>query len=185
LATFPKLKQVGFCNPGTLEFRWLTLAELMAGYGPNVPEIKAAREALASVGIKNLPVLNVALDSLHRLHLDLTATGIADLSCLRGLPVTELRLCNTKVGDLTPLLGMPLTKLVASVSRITDVAVLADFPDLEEITIPAKVSNLERLRSLPHLRYLSATWDAQNDRPAQTAEEFWKDFDAHKTSSGK
>ncbi|WP_395745999.1 protein kinase domain-containing protein [Prosthecobacter sp.] len=224
LTTLPKLKQVDVHRAGQPE-KWWSPGDVLVRYGPEVPEIKAVRAALAAAGLKNLPIWRVFCDEDHSLHLDLHDHFLSDLAPLRGLPVKELLLNGkAKVGRLDPLHGMPLEKLRIDECGITDleplrgmplrhlnlsgnpvrdlgplrglplvqlsmarlpvadVAVLAECRDLEELHIPdnPELRNVELLRTLPRLRRISARWDFQNNRPAQTAEEFWKEFDAKK-----
>jgi Leucine-rich repeat (LRR) protein len=222
LTTLPKLQQVEFHKDGSPE-KWQSPHDFLATHGPEVPEIKAARAALAKAGLKDLPIWRIVVDSDHLLFLDLHDLPLTDLSPLRGLPVKQLLLKNTQVRDLAPLRGMQLTVLAiystqvddleplrgmplrdlalsgAKVRRIeplqgmplvtlhlndtlvADVAPLADFRELEDVMVPAGAANIERLRALPKLRYISyGEWDIKNNRAAQTAEEFWRKFDAQK-----
>ena len=221
LATLPKLQQVEF-HHGQVSEIWIPAREFLAMYGPDVPEIKAARAALAAAGLKDLAISRVAVDPDHRLRLDLhetpladlapfrglpikkldlVRTGVRDLEPLRGMPINDLSLTDTKVrdldplgdmpikslilagvgvGNLEPLRGMPLVSLHLGGSSVRDVGILAEFQDLEDIVLPDNATNVERLRTLPKLRYLSTRWNRTTDHPAQTAEEFWKEFDAKK-----
>ncbi len=224
LTTLPKLQQVEW-HKGQGKDVWLPTREFLAIYGPEVPEIKAARAALASAGLRDLPIWRISADADHQLHLNLRDTPIKDLAPLRGLPVRrlilsgtdvvdldplrgmplqelnltklkvrnieplrgmplrQLNLAHTLVSDLEPLRGMPLVVLQIPGAEVNDVGILADIPSLEEINLPEdKVANLERLRTLPNLRYLSSAWNFETNHPAQTAEEFWKAYDAAKAA---
>jgi len=177
LAALPKLQQVEIhynIDPS----RWYPIREFLATYGPDVPEIKAARVALAAAGAKDLGIRRVAVDSNHQLTLKLYDLPISDLAPLHGLPIKELDISRTPVSNLEPLRGMPLTSLYLSDAQVRDVGILAEFPNLEILDLPPHFANIERLRVLSKLRYLSIHWDNVNRRPAQTAEEFWKEFDA-------
>ncbi len=222
LATLPKLQQVEL-HEGNQPDIWIPARVFLAKHGSDVPEINAARAALATAGVKDLPIRRTVAVSDHQLDLDLkettltdltalrglsirklnlAVTGVRDLEPLRGMPIQELELRNTKVRDLEPLRGMPLRKLGLSflnvnsleplrgmpltglylrASSVRDVGILADFPDLEEIELPEeKAINIERLRTLPKLRYLSTHWDPVTNHPAQTAAQFWAEYDAKK-----
>jgi serine/threonine protein kinase len=224
LTTLPKLQQVEW-HKGQGKDVWLPTREFLAIYGPEVPEIKAGRAALASAGLRDLPIWRISADADHHLQLGLGDTPIKDLAPLRGLPVSrlilsgtdvvdldplrgmplqelnltklkvrnieplrgmplrQLNLAYTLVSDLEPLRGMPLVVLQIPGTEVNDVAILADIPSLEEINLPKdKVANLERLRTLPNLRYLSSDWNFETNHPAQTAEEFWKAYDATKAT---
>lgn len=226
LTTLPKLQQVEFHNTTNEPERWMTVRDFLAMYGPDVPEIKVARTALAGVGVKDLRIWRVAVDPDHLVRLDLRATsltdltplhglpikqlnleqngGVLDLEPLRGMPIIDLNLQKTRVrgldplrgmlikklnlsgsgvSDLEPLRHMPLVKLYLRGTPVCDVALLADLHDLEEIVLPDKATNVELLRTLPRLRYLSA--DNATDRPTQTAEEFWKAYDAQQAAGKK
>lgn len=63
---------------------------------------------------------------------------------------------------------------------VTDLSPLADCPTLEELILPAGSLDLTPLRHLPNLRRLStrSTGQAHSIIPAQTAGEFWKEYDA-------
>lgn len=96
------------------------------------------------------------------------------------MPLDYLSIDATKVTSLEPIRGMPLKTLHFGGTEISDVSPLAEIPTLEEIYLPKTARNVERLRSLNHLRYLSARSPA-----AQTAEEFWKEFDGQKAAGKK
>jgi hypothetical protein len=49
--------------------------------------------------------------------------------------------------------------------------------------LPPKAKNIEFLRGFPNLKRLSFNWTADYG-PAQTAEEFWKEYDVAKVKSG-
>jgi hypothetical protein len=125
------------------------------------------------------------LDKDHRLKVNVFQSTLADLAPLRGLPIKDLRFSHTKVRDLTPLRGMPLAVIHLGATPVRDVSPLADYPELEEIVLPAVHENVERLRPLPKLRYISTDYNAVAERPAQTAEEFWKEYDAKHPASPK
>ena len=146
-------------------------------------------------------------------RLNLNDTRIADLSTLAGLSLRNLHLRNAKVTDLSPLRGMPLEVLDLSSARgITnltplrgmplrflslkgvgdlDVSPLAECPALEELFVPLNARNLSELRRLPRLRLISARPGKEGKQadegmhPAQTAAEFWEEYDAQRKPAGK
>jgi hypothetical protein len=87
------------------------------------------------------------------------------------------------VADLAPVRGMPLVRIRLHGSLVHDVSPLADCPQLESIELPVGATNIENLRALKKLHFLSETWDSGANHPAQTAEEFWKQYDA-KSAAG-
>ena len=172
----------------------------------DTPEVRAVRTALADAGLKNVPLRNVDVDPAGRLRVDLHGTSITDLTPLHGLPINDLNISVTAISDLEPLRGMPLdtlgigrtnvrnleplrgaplVRLQLGNSKVSDVGILADFPDLEEIALTAGALNVERLRKLNKLRFLSYNWDTLANRPTQTAEKFWKEYDANKAAGKK
>jgi hypothetical protein len=127
------------------------------------------------------PLRGMSIRTLHLSNLQLT-----DIGSLRGMPIINLILRGSpNLTNLEPLRGMPLVKLDLIGSGVRDVSILADFPALEEIVLPDKATNVERLRTLPKLRYLAPHGNIYgNEHPVQTAEEFWKEYDA-KQAAGK
>jgi serine/threonine protein kinase/Leucine-rich repeat (LRR) protein len=224
LTTLPKLQQVEW-HKGQGKDVWLPTREFLTIHGPEVPEIKAARAALTSAGLRDVPIWRISADADHQLLLDLNNTPIKDIAPLRGLPVKQLNLhgtgvvdleplsgmplqelkltnlqvriiepllgmpmrqlnlAHTQVSDLEPLRGMPLVVLQIPGTKVKDVGILAEITSLEEINLPDdKVANLERLRTLPKLRYISTGWNFDTNHPAQTTEQFWKEYDAKKAA---
>jgi tetratricopeptide (TPR) repeat protein len=172
----------------------------------DAPEVRAVRAALAAAGLKEVPPKSIDVDPTGRLRVNLYKMPITDLASLRGQPIQELNLNDTAISDLEPLRGMPLDTLFLNHtnanslepirgaplrrvalggSKVSDVGILADFPDLEEIGISNFSKNIERLRTLKKLRLLSMLWDSSATRPMQTAEEFWKAYDAKKAAGGQ
>jgi serine/threonine protein kinase len=171
------------------------------------PEVRAVRAALARVRLTNVLAKDIDVDPTGRLRVHLARTAITDLSSLRGLPINQLWLADTAVSDLEPLRGMPLDKLTVDRTRVAsleplrgmplkvlqineipfrDVSLLAEIPTLEEILLPKNARNVNRLRVLKNLRYISTRFDnGTPGHPAQTAEEFWKEFDTKKGEAGK
>lgn len=65
------------------------------------------------------PLRGMPLSVLH-----LEYNPVSDLSPLEGMPLKELGLFGTKVADLTPLRGMPLVSVGVGKTRITDLSPL-------------------------------------------------------------
>ena len=165
----------------------------------DAPEVRAVRNALVKCGLHGVPLRNVNVDPSGRLRVDLDRMSIGNLASLHGLPINELDiqgnpvpdiealrrmpldtlcLAFTKVADLAPVRGMPLVRIKLHGSLVHDVSPLADCTRLESIELPADATNLESLRVLKNLRYLSQNWESGANHPAQTAKEFWEQYDA-------
>lgn len=136
------------------------------------------------------------MDADHKLKLHLFNLGMRDLSRLRGLPIKYLDLSMSfGLSDLEPLRGMPLKFLNLERTECYDVAPLVECPELEELILAGRPTavgmpvtypkNLELLRSHPKLRYLSLGLNPATQHPAQTVEEFWKDYDAQQVAGKK
>jgi len=81
----------------------------------------------------------------------LSETGITDVSPLRGLPLSLLKLTRTEVADISPLKGMPLKLLqMEFCPNISDLSPLEGMP-LEMLWCGGgtKVSDLSPLKGLP------------------------------------
>ncbi len=119
-------------------------------------------------------------------ELTLKGVPVTDLTPLARLPITRLDCGGSgKLADLSPLRGMPLRFLRLAGTPVTDLRPLADCPALEELILPARPLDLTPLRHLPKLRRLSTRSVGEKMTPAQTAEEFWKAYDAQPKPAGK
>ena len=155
LTTLPKLQQVEW-HKGQSKDLFLPPREFLAKYGPEVPEIKAARAALAIAGLRDVPIWRLSADPDHQLQLDLGYTPIKDLAPLRGLPIKHLNLSGTGVADLEPLRGMPLQKLDITGLNVQNIEVLRGMPFRDLAIAHTQVKDFEPLRGMPlvvlHLR---------------------------------
>ena len=116
-------------------------------------------------------------------RVNLVGSKIKNISALHGLPIAFLDLADTEVEDIEPLRELPLVWLSISPSKVTDVSPLLDCPALESVMLPKGATNAGLLKQLRHLRYISDNaFDTGTFRPAQTATEFWADYDARKGS---
>jgi hypothetical protein len=95
--------------------------------------------------------------------LDCSATQVADLTPLRGMPLCFLGIAGTPVRDLAPLKGMPLLGLNCASSRVSDLTPLEgmDLILLDASDVP--VDNLTPLRGMP-LRVLWCQASLSRDR---------------------
>jgi internalin A len=145
--------------------------------------------------------------------LDLHNTRVADLAPLaKCRELKNLRISSTPVRNLAPLAGLPLEALIAGGSNVTDISVLSGMPlrhvhldhtpvtdlrpllscpTLRWLTVPTNAKDVGQLRSLKGLVRLSERYDLNVESPyarggpAQTAEEFWKEFEARQAQGRK
>jgi len=84
--------------------------------------------ALSTIGVADITPLK-ALPQLKRLTLASASASqkgsLADLSPLKGLPLTWLYCQNNPIGDLSPLRDMPLTVLSLGLTQVTELSPLA------------------------------------------------------------
>lgn len=90
------------------------------------------------------------LEGMRSLRLlSLGNTDVQDISALRGLPLSTLRLANTRVTDLSPLVGMPLDQeLDLSFTAIADINPLRGIPAQTLLLHRTRVANLDPLSGL-------------------------------------
>ena len=92
---------------------------------------------------------------------------LADLSPLKGMPVTNLDCSWTEVTSLSPLTGMPLTRLNCEFTKVTDLTPLKGMP-LTDLTFDFNPErDTEIVRSIKTLAKI-------NRKPAV---EFWKEVE--------
>jgi serine/threonine protein kinase/Leucine-rich repeat (LRR) protein/Flp pilus assembly protein TadD len=149
LSTLPKLQQVEWHKGQAKEVFWLSRREFFALYGPEVPEIKAARAALAIAGLRDVPIWRITADPNHQLQLDLVNTPIKNLTPLRGLPVRRLSLYGTGVVDIEPLRGMPLQELSLMSLNVHSIEVLRGMHIRDLGLSRTPVKDFDPLRGMP------------------------------------
>ena len=95
------------------------------------------------------------------------ASRLADLSPLKGMPLTYLDFNHTSVSDLSPLKGMPLTYLDCRGTMVSDLWPLKGMPltQLQGDFKPERDAVI--LRSIPTLKYINGNrvevfWNAVN-----------------------
>jgi serine/threonine protein kinase len=135
------------------------------------------------------------LAGMPLVSLDLTYNSLLrELEPLRGAPLEELLLERTGVESLAPLAGMPLKHLRIDGTKVSDLSPLLKCPNLEEIVLPEGDIDVSVLRKLPKLIAISTRAVAggpkpgggiRGPKPAQTAEEFWKQYDAKHPRAAK
>lgn len=147
--------------------------DLLFVQGMPLERLFVSRNASGPTDFASLPGLRLKV-------LGIRQSGVRDLSFLRGMPLEKLILQDTGVPDFESLRGLPL-RVFAMIQTVvpTDLSPLLDCPTLESIIIPPGTDPTV-LRRLPRLRHLSTRRTAHgwDHTPAQTAEEFWKEFDA-------
>jgi hypothetical protein len=112
-------------------------------------------------------------------ELDASATALVDLSIVRGRKLRAIQLIDTKVSDIAALAGMPLNFVTLNGSAVTDLSPLLQCPTLQQLVLPEGARNVDALRALPALTALSYRYNS-GGTPAQTAAEFWQQYDATK-----
>jgi serine/threonine protein kinase/Leucine-rich repeat (LRR) protein len=93
------------------------------------------------------------LKGLPLTWLECNRTRVSDLSPLQGMRLTGLECGDTNVSDLSPLKGMPLTHLEFGVTNVSDLSPLRDIKLKRLGCFQTKVSDLAPLRGMP-LEYL-------------------------------
>jgi hypothetical protein len=98
-----------------------------------------------------------------------SSAGVTDLSPLRALRALRFLSCpgpsftvHSRLADLTPLRGLPLTKLSIHYTAVEDLAPLQDMPLQELYCYGTPVKDLSALRGTP-LRLLDAGWTRISD----------------------
>jgi uncharacterized protein (TIGR03067 family) len=150
---------------------------ILRGWDHGAPEIENGAVAgllFSTAAVSDISPLR-AFKSLNRLNCGTYGGGgkLADLSPLRGLPLTKLNVSGTavsdlsplvgmkldffgcwttQVGDLTPLKGMPLTELHCGRSRVTSLAPLAGMPLTELHCDEIRFDDLSPLKGMPMIK---------------------------------
>lgn len=180
----------------SLDLRFTQVADLTPLRGAPIKSISVWKSQvvdispLAGAPLHNLELLQTGVADLSPLtncftlkKLSIYATKVSDLSPLAKLKLNELKCMWNKVTTLEPLRGQPLREISISGLRVTDLSPLADCPTLEVILLNTAAKNVEVLRKLPRLKLISRRMSGWG--PAQTAAEFWKEYDATKAMGGK
>ena len=129
---------------------------------------------LSATRVNNLaPLAGTKIEQLY-----LTGCrNVKDLTPLRGLPLQTLMLHRSAVRDLTPLTQSPLRELnLDGCAALTDLRPLMAIATLDSVVIPQQCKDIEFLRKHPGIKHLSY------QKMTQSAESFWKEFDAKKAA---
>ena len=107
---------------------------------------------------------------------------VADVGELRGMPLMTVSFHRLPLSDLSPLSGAPLKTLgLYGCANIRDLTTIAECRELENLVLPPKCKDIEFLRNMPKLKRLSYLSE-NNENPAQSAAEFWREYDAEKAA---
>ena len=129
--------------------------------------------------VKDLePLRGIALKRIW-----LAGTKVTSLEPLRGMKLNFLQISGTAVADLEPLRGMPLRDLKMTDCRnITDLGPITEMTTLQTVILPPNARNVAALRANTNLTHISFKYDPVTKGPAQTAAEFWAEFDKRKAA---
>ena len=119
------------------------------------------------------------LQAAHRLRYKKTSKHLASVLAMAQGGDTALELGNTLVKGAA--------RAKSATHALKDVKLLASFLTLEEVVLPPDVSP-EPLRALPNLKrlsYRSTLGKESTNIPAQTAAEFWAEYDAQQAAGKK
>ena len=169
-----------------------------------IAKVKVTADGGLDLDLVGLPASDLGfLAGLPVQRLDLRFAKVSDFTALRDAPLawfeayqcpirdltplgtcralTFLGIAGTQVSDIRPLAGLKLTELhLEGNAAIRDVSALAACVTLEHLTLPPNATGIEALRALPRLQRISFAWDNPRNRVAQTAGEFWAEFDRKK-----
>jgi serine/threonine protein kinase/tetratricopeptide (TPR) repeat protein len=149
-----------------------------------VTDLSVLRGAsLSRLSLMHTPVAELgALRGMSLKWLRLAGTKVGDLSPLRGMPLESLQISGTPVIDLTPLGGMPLRALnMTGCTGITNLEPIANIKTFQSVILPPRAVGIEFLRGLTNLTRISFKYDSVLKGPAQSAAEFWAEFDLGKS----
>jgi Leucine-rich repeat (LRR) protein len=173
--------------------RGAPLVDLSLGFTP-----VTSLAPLAGAPLKRLRLYETRVADLTPLaecvqleELTLRFSPVADLTPLARLHLSRLDCSGglagftkgTKFTSIAALRGQPLRSLLLTNANVTDLTPLSECTTLEEILLPEKATDVSVLRKLPRLRAIS--YRIEDDHPAQTAEEFWKEYDAKRGPAAK
>jgi hypothetical protein len=112
---------------------------------PTPDDLSLLQERLRNRGISATPTL---IEKDLSLGLYFGETNIADISFLRGIPLTELDL-NGNISDLSPLRGMPLKRLSLRSQNGLNLSPLQGLPIKELDMRDTSVADLSPLKGMP------------------------------------
>lgn len=142
LRTLPKLQMLAFeltektpfFPVSTAEEFWKDLAanpwlKQLRDSGFSIKVLRRLPDRTWSINLENSAIADLTfLKGAPISRLWLGNTAVSDLTPLRDMPLRELRIYNTRVTDLSPLQGMPIDYLHLSGTNVTDISPLRDMP---------------------------------------------------------
>jgi predicted Ser/Thr protein kinase len=147
----------------------LELRQRNPGFGGKLSPPVVENGAVIGLGFFTDRVTDIspvaALPGLRRLGCDGSDPRqgrLADLSPLRGLPLTSLEFCFNPVADLSPLAGMRLTRLDCSNTQVEHLEALRGMPLTALDCGGTKVSDSSPLRGM-RLEHFTCDWTALRD----------------------
>jgi Leucine-rich repeat (LRR) protein len=171
LRNHPKLRQLSSDDRPYIDYAQTGAKEVFwQDWDRELPSVQAIRKGGFDFSLSKLS------DGTYELYL--SRQPFSDLSILKDVPFSILRLRHTTVADLTPLRGMPLTSLALDgCDQIRDVSPLASIASLKILSLPSRATNIETLLVLTNLDRLGYDWNNLSGKPDQKAATFWKEFD--------
>jgi serine/threonine protein kinase len=139
---------------------------------------------LRGVPVSRLSLVRTKVSDLSPLRgmplrmLRVGVTSVSDLSPLKGMALESLQFSGTQVSDISVLDGMPLRDLkMTGCTNLTNVEVLDRLPALQTVILPPNAKKFEFLRNHRGLLRISFRFDTASKGPAQSAPEFWAEYD--------
>jgi serine/threonine protein kinase len=165
-----KLRRISSDHSWELVLDGQPISDLSIFKGGNVSVLSLTHTPVTDLS----PLMGMKLTGLR-----LSGTKVADLWPIKAMSLQSLSISGTLVSDLKPLMGMPLRQLyMTNCQQITDLSPIAGMADtMENMTLPPNVKNIEFLRKFPKLKRLSFKWDTTAKVPAQSADQFWAEYD--------
>ncbi|MEQ1842101.1 MAG: hypothetical protein ABL994_16975, partial [Verrucomicrobiales bacterium] len=137
--------------------------------------------ALSTLPVRNLsPVFEAPLEDVTFRDLP-----VESLAWLKGKPLKRCELKSLRLNDVEFLRGSPVKECRIQLGHPVDVSPLADCPLLRVLLLDEKCTGYERLRNHPGLKLISFREAPVTALPAQTAAEFWKEYDAKQVAGKK
>ncbi len=123
-------------------------SSVQSSYGVGRAPVALAALRKSNPGMVRQPVVEVKGD---KLTLDISGDrNICDISALKGLPIASLNLTGTGVADLSPLTGMPLTRLDLTGCRsVTDLDALKGMRLRSLVVQSGHIRNIDVLKDMP------------------------------------
>lgn len=116
------------------------------------------------------PIKDLRLTSLR-----IQGTQVADLMPIKGMKLARIDCSGTEVADLSPLRDMPLAWLNCADNKVTDLSPLKEMNLTEIMFTPGQITRgIEVLRKMKSLKTIAIGWNAKE---RFSPEEFWAKYD--------